>query len=297
MWFDDEEANDRRLFRVRKRVGGRNTILRVNTRFADKKNSQKVGISVLLAVVIIGVTVLAWLGCRLAFRALFSDNDRFIIRNAIIQEGSVISSDLIKEYTQIKEGMNLFAFDITKVRKDFLRQCPNVKSMKIIRQLPDTLQISIVERNPVARIGRKSPFVADSEGYVFGLRLGYHELPVITGYRDPGLRPGSRLCGMALAALEVLEACYDQKIGLHIDEVEVNNPEYLVLYVPEGDKVKQIDLSWQGMGKRNAESRKKLMEKLSWVIKALQSEEGRRSLRLNATLDGRVFADNGVTTS
>jgi cell division protein FtsQ len=236
------------------------------------------------------------LGCRFVGQSLFSENKRFVIKNLIIQEGTVISSDLIKEYTRIKEGMNLFAFDLAKIRKDFVRQSPNVKSVKITRQLPDTLLINIIERKPMARVGRRSSFVADDEGYVFSLRTGYHELPVITGYRDPNLRPGSRLCGMALAALEVLEACYDQKIGLHIDEVEVNNPEYLVLYVPEGNTVKQIDMSWQDMGKRTSESKKKLVEKLSWIIKTLQSEEGRRSLRLNATLDGRFFVSGGGTT-
>lgn len=279
------------MFR-RGRSSGRNTILKVNTRFVDKKNSQKVGVGVFLSVVVIGATIALWMGISFTGRVLFSKNDRFQIKNLNIQEGTVITADLIKEYTQIKEGMNLFAFDIAKVRQDFIRHSPNVKSMEIRRQLPDTLHVRIVERVPVARIGRKSPFVADSEGYVFGLRAGYQALPVITGYRDPSLRPGSRLCGMSLAALEVVEACYDQRIGLHIDEVEVNNPEHIVLYVPDGAKIKEVTLSWRNMGKRTTESRQELAKKLSRVVESMQSEDGRQRSRFNATLDDRVYADS-----
>lgn len=295
MWFDDEVIDGRKLFR-RRGNGGRNTILKVNTRLADKKSSQKMGGGVFLAAVVVGLTLSVWLGCKFAGQVLFSTNDRFKIEHLNIQEGTVITSDLIREYTQIEKGMNLFSFDIAKVRKDFIKQSPNVKSMEIRRQLPDTLHIRVVERVPVARIGKKSPFVADSEGFVFNVRTGYRDLPVVTGYRDPNLRPGGRLCGIALAALEVLEACYDPKVGLRIDEVEVNNPESLVLYVPDAGKVKEVELSWPEMGTRTVESRKKLMERLAWIVKALQSEEGRKALRLNATIDGRFFASGGGAT-
>ncbi len=290
MWFDDDDAQDKRLFR-RGGSAGRNTILKVNTRFVDRKNSQKIGVGVFLAVVAVGVTVALWFGISFTGRVLFSGNDRFQIKNLNIQEGTIITSDLIKEYTQLKEGMNLFGFDIAKVRKDFIRQSPNVKSMEIRRELPDSLHIRVVERVPVARVGRRSPFVADSEGYVFSVRSGYQTLPVITGYRDPSLRPGSRLCGMSLAALEVVEACYDQKLGLHIDEVEVNNPEHITLYVPDGNKVNQITLAWRGMGKRSAESRQLLARKLGRIAEAMQQESGRQRSRFNAVLDDRVFAD------
>ena len=295
MWFEEEETKGRRLFRGRG-LADRNTILKVNTKLADKQSSQKIGTGVLLAVAVVGLTLALWLGCRFVGRALFSENDRFQVRNLKIQEGSVISSELIKEYTQIKEGINLFSFDIAKVRKDFIRQSPNVKSMEIRRQLPDTVLIRVMERVPVARIGRKSPFVADAEGYVFGLRAGYHELPVLIGYRDPGLKPGSRLRGISIAALEVVEACYDQKIGLHIDQVEINNPEYLLLSVLDGDKVKEIKIAWREMGKQTAESREALVKKLGNVVKFMQSDEGRQMLRFNAILDGNVYADGGGTT-
>jgi predicted ThiF/HesA family dinucleotide-utilizing enzyme len=87
----------------------------------------------------------------------------------------------------------------------------------------------------------------------------------------------------------VVEACYDQKIGLHIDEVEVNHPEFLVMYVPDGDKVKEVTLSWRDMGKRTAESRQDLLKKLGKTVESMQSEEGRQRLRFNATLDGMVY--------
>jgi len=296
MWFDDEELHGSRFLRGR-RMGGRNTILKVNTKLVDKKNSKRIGISALLLVVIAGTTICVWLGCVFAGRLLFSRNDRFLIKNLNVQEGAVITRDLIKEYTQIREGLNLFAFDIVKVRKDFIRQSPNVKSMKITRQLPDTMSVSIIERKPIARIGRRSPFVSDGEGYVFGLRLGGAELPIITGYRDSGLKPGSRLQGLAIAAaLELLECCNDQSVGLQVAEIEVNNPEQIVLYVPEGGKVKEVALSWPDMGKRTGRSRHELSVRLSNLVESMRSNKGRASSRFNATLDGQIYSSGDGTT-
>jgi len=243
----------------------------------------------MLAALIVGITVIAWLGCSFVFRALLSNNDRFKIEHLNITGGSALSRDLVTEYTQIKEGMNLFSFNITKVWKDFIKYQPNVKTLRISRQLPDTLEINITDRVPLARIGRKSPFVADNEGCIFSLKGSARSLSVMTGYRDPGMKPGCKLCGtMAMAALEVLEVSRSSELGLFIDEVELNNPEYIVLYILDGDKVKEVDLAWPEMGKQNQVSRKKLQKKLSDLVNAMKSESGRKMRRFNARFDDIV---------
>lgn len=290
MWFDDEDINPGRLrLFFKKRGNRRKAILNVNTRYVDKKNTQRIGTGAMLAALIVGITVIAWLGCSFVFRALLSNNDRFKIEHLNITGGSALSRDLVTEYTQIKEGMNLFSFNITKVWKDFIKYQPNVKTLRISRQLPDTLEINITDRVPLARIGRKSPFVADNEGCIFSLKGSARSLSVMTGYRDPGMKPGCKLCGtMAMAALEVLEVSRSSELGLFIDEVELNNPEYIVLYILDGDKVKEVDLAWPEMGKQNQVSRKKLQKKLSDLVNAMKSESGRKMRRFNARFDDIV---------
>jgi len=288
MWFDDEDIHPGR-FSFRKRGNRRKAILNVNTRYTDKKTSQRVGTGVLLTAVVIGFTIFTWLGCGLLFRAMFSNNDRFKIEHLNITGGSTLSRDLIKEYTQLKEGMNLFSFNINKVWRDFTKDQPNVKTMKISRQLPDTLEINITERVPIARIGRKSPFVADNEGCVFTSPGSSRNMPVITGCRDPGMKPGARLHStMAMAALEALEMSRSSDLGILIDEIELNNPEYIVLYILDGDKVKEVDLAWPAMGKQDPDSKKKLRKKLFDLAQIMRSESGRKITRFNARLDDIV---------
>jgi len=288
MWFDDEETSGKRLL-SRKRNARRAPILKVNTRLRVQKKTKmyRIAVFVLVPAVIAAASVLLWFGVCMAGRLLFSSNDRFRIVNLEIKEGEVITGDLIREYTRISEGMNLFEFDIGNIRDAFLRRSPNVKSMEISRYLPDTLKIEVVERTPLARIGWRGHLVTDREGFVFGFRSGLRGLPVITGYRARNLRPGRRVGGMALAALEVLDACDNPTLGINVESVETGNADYLVLRLSDRKSVK---LSWDKMGRMTRESRRLLRGKLGRLARTLQSEHGRRLTKIDATLDNRIYA-------
>lgn len=287
MWFDDEEVSGRRRFKG-KRTLSRNPILNVNVYLSDKRRARayRVGVIVLLPTLIIAVGALLWFGLRSAGELLFSENDRFIITNLDIKGGVVITSDLIREYTQISEGMNLFGFDISKVRQEFLQRAPNVKSIKIIRYLPDTLKIEVIERVPLAAIGRRGYLVADSEGCVFGLRTRSRTMPVITGYSSRGLRPGSKIQGMGLAAIEVLDICESPEIGLRVVHIDVGNRKFLIVYLSNG---KLGRLAWDSMGEMTEESRRKLLVKLHEWKRALQTESGMGSKEFDLTFAGRIY--------
>lgn len=288
MWFNDEEMSRRGKFKG-KRTLSRNPILNVNVRLSDRRRARayRVIIIVLVPLLIGAVVFLLRFGLRMTGGLLFSRNDRFTITNLDIKGGAAINSDLIREYTQISEGMNLFGFNIRKVREKFLRSAPNARSMEIVRVLPDTLRIEVVERVPLARIGRRECLVVDSAGCVFGLRSRLYELPVITGYGNRNLRPGDRVDGMALAAIEVLEVCENPGIGLPVAGIDVRNRDYLVVRLPDG---KSGRLSWEGMGEKASESREKLIAKLRKWVWALKTEKGKQSSEFDLTFPGRIYS-------
>ena len=289
MWFDDDEVTDRRLVR-RSRNRRRPTVLRVRARTSVEKRRtrSRLALAIVGLVVVGGFGVLTWSGLQWLGGVLFSRNGRYEIRTLDIKvDGNgVMTPALVKEYTQLREGLNLFECHIGQIREEFLRRAHTVKSMEISRILPDTLAIEVVERIPLARLGRRGYFVADHDGRVFVLRTGSRHLPVIQGYKGPRLRSGMRVSGMALAALQVLDACDDPMLGLSVDAVEADRSEYVVLWLA-GPKT--VRLSWPGMGELTPSSRRHLQGRLRGVVDVLGTERGRRLSKIDATTEGEIF--------
>ena len=290
MWFDDDRVAGKRLF-IDVRGMSRKSAGKSNLRLGSKGDkANRATLAVLVPLLVVALAVLAWFALLKVGEALYSQNDRYKIVNLQIKGGKILTPELIAEYTRIQKGANLFSFSATKVRADFLRKAPNVKSITIIRQLPGTVKIEVVERDPVARFGGKSSLlVADREGYVFILKTGRPELPVISGYKDD-LKPSAVVKGPTLAALEALDGCNDPRLVLRVESIDVGRHDCLVLSIPYDDIVREIRLAWNGMGSGTPESRQNLLKKLSWVVQTLQSSEGRKYTKLEVILDGgRVY--------
>jgi hypothetical protein len=293
MWFNHDELGGRKSHGW-KRGSGHRQILHVSASASSQKKvrMRRTAVFVLVFVTIIVLAGVIWAGVVTVGRALFTRNDRFAITNLDIKAGDVTTADLIKEYTGIKEGTGLFEMNIEKVRRDFLRSTPHVKSMEIVRQLPGTMKIAIVERIPVARIGTMGSLVVDEEGSVFWHRTAAPGLPVIAGYKGEPLQPGATVSGMVQAAIEALDVCEDPAFGMSVDSIDIGDSAYLGLHANCAGKAREIDVAWKGMGRRTAESRRHLYEKLGQVAQTLQSVQGRKMLKINATYeDGRISGE------
>jgi cell division septal protein FtsQ len=252
-------------------------------RKSGPSRGQRILAGIILVVALTGAGVF---GVRAAWGFLFKQNDRFTVKKVEIKAGEVITPQLVREYTRIREGMNIFAVDVADIRSRFLEQCPNVKTMTISRQLPDTVRIEVVERRPIARMGHGGRFVVDSEGCVFvlhGKRL--EGLPVITGYHQD-LRPGDRVRKTCLAALQVLDACDNPRLGLSVEAINAAEDDCLVLDLSGQVRVR---LAWPKMGEDSARAREHLLRRLGRVARALQSDRGRDMRWLDATLEDRIY--------
>jgi len=289
MWFDDNRSAGKRLF-IDVRKMSRNPGARTNVRLGakgDKANRATTAVLILC----LGIACLALIGfaVKKTGEAFYSQNDKYKIAHLdiSIKGGKLLTADLIKEYTHIEEGTNLFAFNARRVRAGVLKGTPAIKSMTITRQLPDTVKIDVVEREPVARFGSKTGFlVADRDGYVFPLRSGHADLPVILGHKEGEIKPLMTVPGVARAALEVLEAANDPQLALRVESIDVSAEDGLLLHVPHDDVVTEVKMAWNGMGAKTPESKKALLRKLSWTSQALQSARGKKIVKLDATLDG-----------
>jgi len=289
MWFKDTPVLSESSGSRRKRRHTEVVHLNARLKRGKGKGFRLTGVAIAASSVAAGLAIclLIWFGLLFMGKVLFSNNDAFVIKKVDIKGSAMITENLVREYTQVREGMNLFQVDIGRIRSDFLRRAPSVKSMEISRILPDTLNMEITERMPLARLGWRGPLVVDRKGVVFVVKGRSSHLPVISGYQGAGPRPGARLRGIALAALEVLDVSDDYPaLGMGIEAIEVDKKEDLTVRLSDR---KSALLAWDEMGMMTSVSRDNLLEKLGKLSVSMRSEEGRKRSMFDATLDGPIY--------
>jgi cell division septal protein FtsQ len=157
---------------------------------------------------------------------LFSGNEHFTLRQFDIQVNGQTSD---KQIAKLLEGLglrldetNLFALKLPLLRESLLlqKEVPMV-DVALSRQLPQTLNVKIFERRPIARTSRRRGYYLDEEGCVLPSssqadKLG---LPVITGIRHRReLKPGIRTeDATLLAALQLLRELASRPNGRLFD--------------------------------------------------------------------------------
>jgi cell division septal protein FtsQ len=180
--------------------------------------------------------------------------------------------------------MNLLAINLRQTHDDFLKKTPVVKSLTLCQKLLDTLEVDVVERTALARIGQSPVWGVDREGRVFSIRPTGRELPAITGYPAGRLSPGAQLNPTAMCAIDVLDAWTRPRLGdqIRIASIDVGVKECLTLFLADGTRV---SLAWSGMGTGTPESRTQMERKLAWLAQAARSSalRGRRLSNLDLT--------------
>lgn len=64
-------------------------------------------------------------------------------------------------------GQNLWDVDLEAVAADLAKQQPSFKTIRIVRQLPNTLRIETVPRLPIAQVRLDRWYPVDGDGFVF----------------------------------------------------------------------------------------------------------------------------------
>ena len=290
MWFDDGEISGRQLFGDKKRR--KKPILQLHTRNKQppREVATRTAVVVLVPLLIGFVLFLAWIGLRAVGQALFSENDRFKITRLDVLAATPRTKALMREYTQLREGMNIFAFDINHVRDYVMAHAAGFLSMTIRRQLPGTVVIEVMERTPLARVGSRGDLVADGEGWVFMPTSGMRELPVIRSYGSDKLAPASRADSMTLAALQVLEACDNPRLAMRVESIDADNAEYLTVRAAYGGRVRDLKLAWKGMRERSATAHDALLQRLEEWKRGMDKPEGQPRAAWDATFEGNIFS-------
>lgn len=207
-----------------------------------------------------------------------------------IETGSRIMPDTVREMFGLRNGANLALIDFATRREEALKKYPAIKSIGISRHLPNRVSVTVIERDPFARIGltdSKKPTgrVCDEEGVVFTCRRGAETLPLIRE-RPTATPPGGRLEGRARSALALLLVAREPEFAdLGILEIDTGKPDFLTITFTNYSSSRFL---WTGMDAFTPESDAFLREQLKCQAKAVAANLSGDVKDWNATVQGLV---------
>ena len=264
----------------------------------SKKSSFGI-VAIVGAVLLLFITV----GAVAAYKQLKNLwDDQFVISDfseqVSITSGKMVKSDVIAENFGLRKGANFNNINFSEKREKVLEKIPNLKSISVVRRMPNKITIVAEERSPVARLSLRSSKmdsgrVVDSEGVVFLCSRGTRMLPLIRESSAPGTKPGKRLEGRAAAALQLIEACRDGELQeLAVLEVDISKQDFLLATL--GGDYSTAKIAWEGMDSPSPTSRADLIHRLQHLLSAIKSRVGAGAVVWNATdliNPGRIYAD------
>ncbi len=166
-----------------------------------------------------------------AKRWFFTGNPRFTIRQIELQNSGFWQDKEQKLSARLglHRGDNLFAVQPAVLRERLLR-IPSVERCEVIRVLPDTVRLRVIERIPRAVLANpRSEWVVDENGIVIP-RLESMSvslpLPVILGISTAGLTPGMKLEPLREALALIMQTVRNFP-DISIVAVNLRDPEKL----------------------------------------------------------------------
>jgi cell division septal protein FtsQ len=189
------------------RTPGRHHLLELNVRTASLKRQRRRRAGGLVWKV--GMVALALFcmaaAARFTARRFFFQNPEYSLRHLEAKLDGVITRERLEELTGFREGSNLFLLDLEKANRS-LAALPEVRSVSIEKELPDTVRVTLEKRVPLFLLSNGSEggesfqpgksYLCDGEGFLLKppvLDPEYLELPVLAGMDLSCASPGKRL--------------------------------------------------------------------------------------------------------
>lgn len=163
------------------------------------------GTRILLGVVVV---LAASLGAAWGARRYITKSQRFVIKTITVEGASKMSAEAIAKAGGVSVGSNVFALDIEQAKRSIERE-PYVAEATVVRKLPNTVSIKVVERQPAALVSLGGDlYLAARSGEIFKqVEQGDDsDLPVVTGIRPDMAatdRPGVAI--LVRRALDVID--------------------------------------------------------------------------------------------
>lgn len=168
-----------------------------------RKSKAKAWIVRILGVICLCVSLP--LALKWGYDRVFYENEEFVLRELKIQTDGALSESRISEIANVSIGLNLMELDLVSIERQ-VAKLPVVEKVDVTRQLPDTLNIMVRERFPVAWLScpplgirpgdMERGFLLDEEGFLFrclNLDDAMMALPIIEAFKITEPAEGTRI--------------------------------------------------------------------------------------------------------
>ena len=166
--------------------------VKVRSRAANRQRNRSIVAWVSVLFLLCSAVGGAWYGGKKALRHFFWQNPEYNLTEVEIHTDGALTRDQIIGATNIREGQNIFAINLSDARKALV-DLPQVQRADIERIMPNKISIDISERKPVAWVTGKDDsnpsadpgaFLMDRDGILMRVKNQvpeYYHLPVICG--------------------------------------------------------------------------------------------------------------------
>lgn len=166
-----------------------------------------------LAAAVLAVTGLAWTGVS---RVMASE--RLRVAKVRVRGNHFLSQGEVRELMGLSGHENILSLDMPDLARR-LRASPWVADASVRRSLPDTLEIEVVERAPLALAEVDRLYLIDGSGDLidlYGARTATYDLPIVRGLQELDEPARQERARRAAALLEDLG-----ELQTEVSEIEV----------------------------------------------------------------------------
>nr|AIA10771.1 POTRA domain, FtsQ-type [uncultured bacterium] len=205
------------------------------------------------------VVFVIWRGGEFLLDRFLYENESFTIQNIQVKTDGVLDIARIQGWAMIKPKQNLLSLDLVKVKRD-LELLPVLREASVERILPNTLNITVYERTPIAQIPtlrlrqgggyEQVIYHIDESGFIFPpldprfrakpVETTPEQLPIISGVDARELRPGRKVESRQLLGTLLLinEFEHSTMVGLtEMQRIDLSIPEVLNVYTTQGSEI------------------------------------------------------------
>lgn len=205
--------------RLRSNVARANLLdVRLRTSTTRRRRREKIlrWLTNLFLVVAIGAA--AFFGLQRALDKFFFNNAEYTLRRISFELDGILTREEALAVTGLREGVNIFSVDFEKAEAA-LRTIPQVQEVRLNRNLPDQIDVSITARRPIAWVAAagesgdpsasEKSLLVDASGFLMRPRRimpEYFHLPAIYGAKSDNVRDGEAIPGEDLRdAIRLIE--------------------------------------------------------------------------------------------
>lgn len=226
------------------RTKRRKSVLQVNTTNSGHSAGLPAGAFLLfggLCLLMLGWGI--WLFTTWMGDVLFTKNDRFLLEKVEARSDGLLPETILQSWAGIEIGDNMYDVDLKSVQQR-LEGHAIVKHAVVQRKLPDTLNLVVNERVPIARMGQvlgNMNWLLDEEGVLIKKSFESKHLPFLLGV-DQSVSLGEDISqGSAGPVLPYLIALREKtgKIRdlLPVHVISVGHPDYLDFRLKDGFQI------------------------------------------------------------